>query len=168
MPAKAKTQVADTIESCEHARANDWPYVCAVDLSDFLTAQEHGLVTAELRAKLDVEALTAYVLSRKGEIETSWDRERQQLERIVSHGRGLEYEEVVLVLTLRSSLEAACRFLQEDRRRQLREEVDEPLEQILRGNLAIVTKLQRRGSYGVDSRLPGRWWWQEGLPRERS
>ena len=75
MPAKAKTQVADTIESCKRARANDWPYVCAVDLSDFLAAHEQGLVTTELRAKLDVEALTAYVLSRKGEIETSWDRD---------------------------------------------------------------------------------------------
>jgi hypothetical protein len=59
MPAKVKAQVADTIESCEHARANDWPYVCAVDLSDFLAAQEHGLVTTELRGRLDVEALTA-------------------------------------------------------------------------------------------------------------
>lgn len=38
-----RSQIANTIQSCTHAHAQDWPYPCAVGLGSFLQAKEFGL-----------------------------------------------------------------------------------------------------------------------------
>jgi hypothetical protein len=153
-----EARISETIRQYELYRENDWAYSCAVSLSDLIEARDRGLIE---QAGVDVEESLSYVASRRTSVERQWGDKLRQLHRVSSSRGEMEWEEVVLVLSLRSGLEAASRFLDGESRRRLREEIDPLLSKSLEKNRASVAGLRSRGSADLACELPSHWWWRE-------
>lgn len=131
-------------------------------LPTIMQAEDEGLIKRNWRQQLDVDNLIAFLKNNQTEVEKEWQREYQQLKRITDYGGTMIYEEMMLILGLRSDLESGLRFVS-NKPAKILADLDEDLKEVLRINLSEVRDCRnaaRRNSGALSSYLSNHWWWR--------
>jgi hypothetical protein len=140
------------------AYGQDCPFDVCARLGELLAATSAGLCNDTWRTVLPPETV-AYIERREQEIQEVWRANLSRLDRVLSYGPGLDYEEMLLVLTLRSDLEfvAACR--PGVREHSPLREVDGMLRERIQSNRRVWLDCRRRVVDRLYASLPSHWWW---------
>lgn len=158
------TPADQALETVAAARADcerGWTYPCAVGLGLLLDAQEAGVVDDGWRRAVDVEPLLATLEEGADEIADRRAADVAQLRRIVAFGGRLEFEEMMLVLTLRSNIASSGRFAG-DPGDAAGAELDPELRDGLEENRDVVNECRRRDAVALVASPPRHWWWRVG------
>lgn len=150
------------IEHCKEMFEEDIPGSVFTVLSTLMQAEEEELIKRNWRQQLDVDALTAFLKDSQAEVEKEWQREYNQLKRITDYGGTMIYEEMMLILSLRSDLESGLRFIA-TKPTKLLADLDEDFRDVLKINLSEVRDCRiaaRRNSGALSSYLSNHWWWR--------
>lgn len=157
----ARAATRDAVEELEQAFAEHAPFACAVALGELLDAEAAGLVSASWRDGIDVDGLEQYLTRERAAIEARFVRDREYVRRLL--GERLIFEEALQLLTLRSSLQSAARWLREEAEPPLSAE-DPSLAETLRLNADSVASARARATLGLTPELPAHWWWRSDEP----
>jgi hypothetical protein len=127
-----------------------------------MEAEEQGLIKRNWRSKLDVNAIESFIKRNQSDVEHEWQREFRQLKRITDYGGYMEYEEMILILSLRSDLESGLRFV-EKKSNHLLANLDEDLRAVLKLNREYTRDSRnssRKHTGGLETYLSNHWWWR--------
>jgi hypothetical protein len=154
----------DTVEELERAFSDQAPFACAVALGELLEAEAAGLIpAASWRDGIDVKQLEQYLTRERTAIEARFERDREYVRRLL--GERLIFEEALQMLTLRSSLESAARWVEDGLVPPLSAQ-DPSLAETLRLNADSVASARARPTLGLTPKLPAHWWWRSDEPPE--
>ena len=134
----------------------------AISLSTLLEAEEDkGLIKRSWRSRLSVDEMIDFIKSNTNKVENEWQREYKQLKKIVDYGGRMGYEEMMLILSLRSDLENGLRFVNEKQKELVN--IDENLRDVLelnREHTRDCRNANRKNTGGLETYLTNHWWWR--------
>lgn len=134
----------------------------SLSLSILLQAEEDKVIKRSWRSQVNVESVNRFIENNQSKVEAEWQREYEQLKQILDFGGKMLYEEMMLILGLRSDLESGLRFV-EERPKELFENLDEGLRDVLKVNLTKVKECRvsaQRNTGSLESYLSKHWWWR--------
>lgn len=152
----------ENIKDCIEEYQKQYSPALAVSLSVLLESEEDGLIKRNWRSRIKVDEMISFIKSATDKVEEEWAREYRQLKRITDYGGGMEYEEMILILSLRSDLESGLRFVSE-KKLEILETLDEDLRAVLELNRNYTRDSRnsaRRHTGGLETYLTKHWWWR--------
>jgi len=156
--------VEQVISRLHSAREQDLRFSVASAFGHLLGAEEAGVIASEAwRDEVDVAATERFVTERLDDVVVKWDGAFESLQRWF--GERLIYEEALMFLTRRSSLESAGRFVDADRLERLAA-TDRGFSETLRTNPDAIAAARRAPGVAIVDRLPRHWWWRTDFPPE--
>jgi hypothetical protein len=138
------------------------PFAAADALGELRAAEEAGLIEPRSwRSGVNPETAEQFIAARESDITKEWDRELELLVRWF--GESLIYEEALMFLTRRSSLENVAPFVDELRRDRLTL-TNDAFAETLRLNASSIRSARRAPGLLETIQLPAHWWWREDEP----
>lgn len=150
------------IKHCKDEFDENLAFPLAVSLSTLISLEEEELIKKNWRSQLEAEKMLTFVEINQEKIAQRWQDKYQQLKRITDYGGNMEYEEMILILTLRSDLESSIRFIV-DKPTKLLAELDEDLREVLKINQDVLRDSRnsaRRNTGDPSTYLQSHWWWR--------
>ncbi len=150
------------IEYCQEMYDKNVPEEVAMTLSTLMQAEEENLIKRSWRSQLDVDAMISFIINNQAKIKQEWDSEYKRLKQILDYGGGMEYEEMMIILSRRSNIESELKFTDETPIKLLAN-LDEDLRDVLKINRDEVRDCRNaaRNNVGcLPSYLPNHWWWR--------
>lgn len=135
---------------------------CATLYAELLDAEDARLISGDWRKQVDVTHVEQIVSLNIDFLTQRWDQKFEQLSRILAFGDHLVYEEVLLVLSLRSGLQSIARFLPSEYEAKLAE-LDFYLVASLKQNARIYDQCRGKGKWGIVKHIPKHWWWRGSM-----
>lgn len=134
----------------------------AMNFSTILEAESESIIKKSWRKKINVDEVIALVKKHPQEVEKQWQEDYKQLKKIVDYGGAMEYEEMMLILGLRSDLESGLLFV-EKKPEEILSHVDENLRAVLELNRQYTRDCRnanRKNTGGLETYLTKHWWWR--------
>ncbi len=150
------------INDCDSFFSEKIPSAASLYLSILLEAEEDGIIKRNWRSQVNVEALTEYIQENILKVEMQWEKDYRKLKQILDYGGKMLYEEMMLILGLRTDLESGLRFVKE-KPKNILEDLDESMKDVLKLNLDKVQECRvhaRRNSGCLECSLTKHWWWR--------
>ncbi len=151
-------RIENTLNSLEAAFTDNLAHSSAMWLSALIEAEEKKLIFSDWRHKVDFQAIESLVTENIEQIEQNWLYNYQKLQRILAIQSKLIYEEVVLILGLRSDLELGLRYI-DKKYVQMLTRLDEQFKEVLDDNADEVRRCQGHKQGGFEQEFVNHWWW---------
>jgi hypothetical protein len=153
----------ETIDRCTAAFARGWAFASAVGLATLLEAEESQLVDSGWHTLVDLAGVKRLIESNPAKLVNARQDNAAQLEQVITHPSRLEFEEAMLVLTLRSTLQSGARMLAESPRARL-VAIDETLSTCLTRNHSVAQQCRGSRTLGLEAHIASHWWWHQDAP----
>lgn len=160
---KLDRQVTESTRACVAALHDGSAMACAARAQELLEAESLGLISKSWRQSIDVAGAQAFIRTHQAEARAQWAADLAHLRSVLDFGGRLEYEEAMLVLTLRSELELAAKQIDVVGAGSL-VDADALLSEALSENRSVVLQCRRKKSLGLAASLPSHWWWRTDEP----
>ncbi len=147
------------IGDCRRGFAKEVLSSSVLGLARLLQAEDNRLIDTQWRKEIDVDKVTLFINHNLVKVEKEWYDDFEKLKRIIDFGGRYEYEEMMLILFLRSSLESYLRFLSNKEIKKL-DEIAENFSRALRENKNLVEDCHTHVHYGIEKYFPRHWWWR--------
>lgn len=151
-------RIENILNSLEAALTDNLAHSSALWLSVLIEAEEKQLIQSDWRHKVNFQAIELLIAENIDKIEQNWLYNYQKLQRIISIKGKLLYEEVVLILGLRSDLELGLRYIDKKYARMLAH-LDEQFREVLQDNAHEVRYCQSHKKGGFEQEFINHWWW---------
>lgn len=159
MPRK-QIDCLDVVESCIEAYEKGFVMAVAARYGELEEYAREGLITDIWRDSLPESSIHIFFKKHQLEGENEWQRQYAQLKRIVDYGGILIYEEMMVVLSLRSDLEFGKYYAGEGGMKQLLS-VDQDLRQSIADNKKVQSDCIVKIKKSIGRVLPkAHWWWE--------
>lgn len=127
-------------------------------------AEEAVIISRNWRKRINIQNIAFIVHENLDIIEGIFENTFLHEKNILEFGGEMEYEEVMLILTYRSSLQSVARYLPPSRY-IIADDIDILLAQALNTNINNASRCRNSKSVGVESVLPNHWWWRTNTPK---
>ena len=156
----AKIKVLQILNSLNYAYSRGHSFDVATIYEELNSASQAKLLDNSWRNKLPEPKIQQFLDFHRNAIETNWNQKYEQLRRIIDYGGFLEYEEMMLVLSLRSDLELCNKYLSSEYCKKLRV-LDQDLKESIENNVSVHADcaVQIKNSYLP--LLESHWWWRK-------
>ncbi len=155
-----KVKLLKMIDSLNDALIKEYSFDVATIYEELNSASQAGLLENAWRKKLPECQIQMFLDVRRNEIESKWNQKYEQLRRILDYGGILEYEEMMLVLSLRSGLELCKNYLSFEISEKLRV-LDRGLKETIENNLSVQADCAVQIKSSFLPFLESHWWWRK-------
>ena len=150
--------VDNLLQDLSGALTKGWIYEMACVLSELIQAETEKLIDSSWRRGVDVKQIQLMLVNEKDHVVANLTYDIEQLRRILSSGVGLQFEEALLVLFLRSDVQLASQICDTDVSEELRR-IDECLRHVVEKYRDVFLQCHNR-DVRFYRYLSDHWWWR--------